>query len=55
MVAGNIVLGADRGTGGFAGRVWRGDDSFMEVSAMRFSAMFLGDMVEIKDCSMLLQ
>lgn len=34
MAAGNIVLGADRGTGDFAGRAWSGDDSYIEVLAM---------------------
>lgn len=43
MAAGNIVLGADRGTGDFAGRAWSGDDSYIEVLAMRFLAMVFGD------------
>lgn len=43
MAAGNIVLGADRGTGDFAGRAWSGDDSYIEVLAM-----VSGDMVGIK-------
>lgn len=48
MAAGNIVLGADRGTGDFAGRAWSGDDSYIEVLAMRFLAMAFGDVVGIK-------